>query len=163
MLAIVVLVASQCLIAHAAPSVCSGFAPVTDSPFPFAYAFNPTLAKWSNGDSGCSTLNPGARLGSIRDRLVHTLVLDYATNVNYPWVAARQTSSLSEPAGNWFWSDGSLPNGTEYDPRYFLWAQGYPMDTPFMNCARMGDSPPGLVDDQCAYDYDLFCEVHGEY
>jgi hypothetical protein len=131
------------------------FSVETDSVLPYAYA----LTSNHFADALCATLYFAAKFNKIRNRLVNARVMGYAGSSNWVWVGARQTSSLVEPGGNWFWIDGSLPNGTEYDPRYFLWAPGSPSDTVLQNCALLR-SVNGLNDGNCGFAFNVFCQVN---
>ncbi|MEN9762440.1 MAG: hypothetical protein RI906_2266, partial [Pseudomonadota bacterium] len=50
------------------------------------------------------------------------LAKDNGSNTNFSWAALRQTSSTSEPTGNWFWTDGPEA-GTPFTG---VWASGEP-------------------------------------
>jgi hypothetical protein len=150
----------QCKVNETAAALtCSSkFQVVAESSFPYAYGFvNTNISTWSKGDDLCSsTLNPYARMASIRDRLVQNYIADQQ---RWYWVAASQVSQLVEPAGGWFWNDGLPANGTLDNPRYFLWSQGFPNDTNGRNCALF-TFEPGMKDALCTFAYNVACEIH---
>jgi hypothetical protein len=124
---------------------------------------NDSKLGFDGAESACEKMHPDSNLVIIRDTLVWNWVnlTFYNNNKSYIWIGLNQTSQVSEPAGNWFWLDGSsdytyvmtwrtLSSGVAIEPTNTFGNE---------NCAEFSY---GYNDDVCTYAYNFICEINGK-
>jgi hypothetical protein len=140
------------------------------SEYPYLYGQDVDVyLSFSAARSYCSSIHPDADLVIVRDlQTLEAISDDFLTKMDYTymgWVGLRQTSTILEPNGNWFWLDGVPAGG-----HYLSW-QTFELDDidSVENCGSIYDvstDPVPIVtywDDDCTVDWNFVCEINGNW
>jgi hypothetical protein len=133
---------------------------VSGSQYFYAYTFVNSSVTFTAARNQCQALHPMSDLISIRDQLVWNWA-NLTIKINSPvtnssWIGLLQNSTLVEPAGNWYWADGSSTS------KYIVtWRSGEPNN--FFSTENCGEfQPPGYNDQECSKQRTSICEVDGD-
>jgi hypothetical protein len=138
---------------------CSAFDTyLNDSPFTFMYKYMNTTLSFDAAELACENLHPDSNLVIFRDSFVYSwarsVVAAKASSAGL-WIGFSQTSTVAEPAGNWFWLDGSNVSSP------LTWSSGQPDNSGGSeNCALLFSG--GGFDFPCSTQRGFFCEVNGK-
>jgi hypothetical protein len=126
-----------------------------NSSYPYIFVKLTVNLSFANALTACKGIHDNSNLMIARDSYTASLMRSLSPSFSPKWIGLYQANQLVEPAGNWFWIDGS-----PIDAHYKDWAYYEPSGGAGADCGSSHDM--GFHDIACDTSMYALCEVYGK-